>query len=450
MENKKRYGLLTAITMIVGIVIGSGIFFKTDNILVETNGSVWLGILVFTIAALSIIFGSLTISNLAMMTDKTGGAMAYAEEFVGARFGSAFGWFQAFVYMPTLTVVLSWVFGIYFCQLFNIETGLGGQIGFGLIWFFICFAYNLLAPRFGGFFQNASTFIKLVPLAAIAIAGLIFGDPAATLAAPAAAGGGGSIGWVAAIGPVAFSFDGWILSTTISHEVKNAKRNVPLALVVAPIFVLICYLLYFVGVSAYLGPTEVIKLGKNSSGEMANQIFGHFGSKALVTFIVISIMGTINGVVMGTIRLPYALATRGMLPGSKWLGKMNEKYQMSLTSGVFALVVCGVWWVIHYFTVKLGLLSNSDISEISIVMTYALFVVLYVKVFLFWREGKVKGIARGIIFPLLATAGSAFILYGGLQKGLKNPYFFVFVGICVIIVLLGCFYKPSKAVVCKK
>ena len=441
MENQKRYGLLTAITMIVGIVIGSGIFFKTDDILTYTNGNIWLGILVFAIAAISIVFGSLTISNLAMMTDKTGGAMAYAEEFVSERFGCAFGWFQTFVYMPTLTVVLCWVLGIYFCQLFNIDAGLGGQIGFGIIWFVICFAYNLISPRLGGLFQNASTFIKLIPLAAIAIAGLVLGNPTETLTTSSNVGS--SIGWVAAIGPVAFSFDGWIFSTTISTEVKNARRNVPLALIVAPIFVLACYLLYFVGVSAYLGPETVMSLGDNSAGEMANQIFGNFGAKALVTFVVISIMGTINGVVMGTIRLPYALATRNMLPGSKWIGQMNEKYQMSITSGIFAFVVCAVWWVIHYFTMKFGLLGNSDISEISIVMTYVLFVVLYFKVFMFWREGKVKGIARGIIFPILATAGSVFIIYGGLQ----NPYFFIFVGICFVVFVAGYFYDSSKVAV---
>jgi Amino acid transporters len=443
-ENQRRYGLLTTITMIVGIVIGSGIFFKTDDILMNTGGSVWLGILVFSIAALSIIFGSLTISNLAMLTDKTGGAMAYAEEFVGKKFGCAFGWFQVFMYMPTLTVVLCWVLGIYFCQLFNIEAGLGGQIGFGLIWFFICIFYNIISPRLGGVFQNATTFVKLIPLIVVAVTGLIFGDPAHTLTV--AGVGGSSIGWIAAIGPIAFSFDGWIFATTISHEVKNAKRNVPLALVVGPTFVLVCYLLYFIGVSAYLGPDVVMELGDASAAEMGRQIFGSFGAKVLLTFVVISIMGTINGVVMGTIRLPYALASRGMLPFSKWVSKMNDKYQMSVNSGIFAMVVCGIWWVIHYFTMRFGLLGNSDISEISIVMCYVLFMVLYFKVFMLWREGKIKGNVRGSIFPILATAGSVFIIYGGLQ----NPYFFIFVGICFVVFLLGYFFKPCKDVHCNE
>lgn len=437
-DSQRRYGLLTAITMIVGIVIGSGIFFKTDDILQHTGGSIWLGILVFSIAAMSIIFGSLTISKLAMLTDSTGGAMAYAEEFVSKKFGSAFGWFQTFVYMPTLTVVLCWVFGLFFCQLFGIKAGLDGEIGFGLIWFFICMIYNIISPKLGGIFQNASTFIKLIPLAVIAVAGLVFGNPSETLTTAGTAGS--SMGWVAAIGPIAFSFDGWIFSTTISHEVKNAKRNLPLALIVGPTFVLACYLLYFVGVSSFLGPTTVMELADDSTFEMGMQLFGHFGAKVLLTFVVISIMGTINGVIMGTIRLPYALASRGMLPYSKWVGQMNDKYKMSVTSGIFAMLVCGAWWIIHYFTKKFDLLGTSDISEISIVMCYVLFIVLYVKVFLLWRKGVIKGIVSGIIFPILAIAGAGFIVYGGLQ----NPYFFIFVGISFMVFVAGYLFKPRQ------
>ena len=435
---QRRYGLLTTITMIIGIVIGSGIFFKTDDILLYTNGSIWLGVLVFSIAAVSIIFGSLSISNLAALTDKPGGPMAYAEEFVNKKFGSAFGWFQTFVYMPTLVVVLCWVFAIYFCQLFNIDTDLEGQIFIGLVWFAICFAYNLVSPKLGGYFQNASTFIKLIPLVVIAVAGLMFGNPAEALSTSSATSD--STKWIAAIGPIAFSFDGWIFSTTISHEVKNAKRNVPLALIIAPFFVLVCYLLYFIGVSSYLSPEVVMQLGDASAGEMSRQLFGNFASKALITFVVISIMGTINGIVLSSIRLPYALAVRGMIPNSSCFAKINPKYEMPINSGFLAMTLCAVWWVIHYVTTKLGLLGNSDISEISIVMCYVLFVVLYFKVFTFWKQKKITGIAKGVIFPIFATAGSIFIIFGGLQ----NPNFLIFVGICCVVLTAGYIYKPKN------
>ena len=81
--DKKRYGLFTAVTMIIGVVIGSGIFFKADNVLSYTKGNVLLGIIIFIVAAIAIVFGCLTISQLATRTDKPGGLIAYTEEFVG-------------------------------------------------------------------------------------------------------------------------------------------------------------------------------------------------------------------------------------------------------------------------------------------------------------------------------------------------------------------------------
>ena len=91
-KEKEEYGLFTAIAMIVGIVIGSGIFFKSDNILVYTNGSIIKGVAVFVIAAIGIIFGSLTIAVLATKTTKPGGVITYADEYAGRKIAGAFGW----------------------------------------------------------------------------------------------------------------------------------------------------------------------------------------------------------------------------------------------------------------------------------------------------------------------------------------------------------------------
>ena len=96
-EPNKAYRLPTAIAMIVGICIGSGIFFKSDNILEATGGSVPLGILVFLLGAVGIIFGGLSIGQLAARTAQPGGLVAYAAEFVGPSFTGGVGWFQVFL-----------------------------------------------------------------------------------------------------------------------------------------------------------------------------------------------------------------------------------------------------------------------------------------------------------------------------------------------------------------
>ena len=91
-ESSPTYRLPTAIAMIVGICIGSGIFFKSDNILIATGGNVPLGILVFLLGAVGIIFGGLSIGQLAARTAQPGGLIAYAAEFVGPGFTGGVGW----------------------------------------------------------------------------------------------------------------------------------------------------------------------------------------------------------------------------------------------------------------------------------------------------------------------------------------------------------------------
>ena len=442
---KRRYGLFTAVTMIVGIVIGSGIFFRSHHILNYTNGNVAQGILVFCIAAMAIIFGCLTIDNLAALTDKPGGFITYLDQYVGKRAASAFGWFQCFIYYPTLSVVISWVVGRFMSLLFGWELALLGQVLVGFAWFAICFGFNILSGILGGFFQNFSTIMKIIPLIVIGLLGFIFGNPAEAVfnTGQAVATEATRFGWIAAIGPISFSFDGWVISTSVAFEVKDSRKTVPRAMVIAPLCILALYLLYFIGISSYLGPEQVMALGDDSVYVAAQQLFGTgIAASAVLMLVVISVMGTVNGIILGYVRIPYSLALRGMLPGAKWLSKMNDKVNMPINSGIFAMIIALIWWFIHYFTTYFGILGNSNIADIAIAFGYLLYTVLYVTVIILWRKGVIKGIRKGLLFPVLATLGALFILIGGLQ----NPNFFVFVIICAISLLGGFFFIRTEKI----
>ncbi|MDD3168456.1 MAG: APC family permease [Eubacteriales bacterium] len=440
-QQRREYGLFTTIAMIVGIVIGSGIFFKSDDMLGYTNGNVGLAVLVFCIAAFTIVFGCLSFSQLAALTDKPGGVITYANEFVGKRCASMFGWFQVFIYYPTLTVLISWVVGIYVGLTMGWELTFVGMVGVGLVWFFICFLYNILSAKIGGIFQEASVIIKLIPLFAIAIGGLIFGDPIAAIQnpSPEAIQATKTLGWAAAIGPIAFSFDGWVVSTAVAHEVRNSKKNVPKALVLAPLFVLAAYLMYFLGITGYLGVDQVMEMGDTAVAVAATNLLGPTFAGIIYVFVTISVMGTVNGVILGYIRLPYSLALRNAIPFSNSLKKINPRLNMPVNSAFFAIAVCGVWWVIHYLQNKYSLLINGDIAEIAIAVSYLLYIILYYQVFRLWREGRVKSIWYGVVFPVFATLGSLFVLFGGLS----NPQFIIFVIICMIAIAGGFFYGKN-------
>ena len=429
MTTKNKYGLLTCIAMIVGVVIGSGIFFKSDDILKATNGNIFLGALAFCIAAISIIFGSLTIAELAARNDKAGGVISYAEEAYNGGVACAFGWFQTFLYYPTLTAVVSYVVGIYVCMLFNLTATLEIEVLIGLITVFVLFTINFVSTKLAGYFQTAATFIKLIPLVLIGVAGFIFGKP--SLAIDVSSSEFVSATWLSALIPLVFAFDGWIVATSISHEVKNAKRNIPLALICAPLAILMIYLVYFIGISIYLGPNVIITTGDQHVELAAANLFGPWAAKGLLVFVIVSVAGTANGLMMGLSQLPYSLAIRGMFPKSEKVAKINEKWDIPVVSYLVALVIVLFWLGVHYITSKYALLPGADISEIAITLNYVLFILLYVQVLRLGIKGEIKGFWKGKLNPILATIGSFIILY----VGLLNPLFPLYLFLCAVLLI---------------
>ena len=438
MSTKNKYGLVTCIAMIIGVVIGSGIFFKSDNILIATNGNILLGALAFCIAAISIIFGSLTIAELAARNDKPGGIISYAEEAYNGGIGCALGWFQTFLYYPTLIAVVCYIVGVYMEILFGIEGSLETQILIGLGTCIIVFGINAFSAKLAGFFQTTATVIKLIPLVLIGIFGLIWGNPSAALHVTSSEVQGGT--WLAALVPIVFAFDGWIVATSISHEVKNSKRNVPLALICAPLFILIIYLLYFIGICTYLGPEVVMASGDGHVDLAANQLFGPWGAKAILVFVIISVLGTANGLTMGLCQLPYSLALRNMFPCSDKVAKINKKFDFPIASTLVGFIITLCWLALHYITQKFNLLPNSDVSEIAITLNYVAFILLYLQVLRFGIKREIKSIWKGIVNPILAIVGSLIILYVGMQY----PLFLLYVLICTLLLVTAYIFWSKR------
>jgi APA family basic amino acid/polyamine antiporter len=195
-----------------------------------------------------------------------------------------------------------------------------------------------------------------------------------------------------------------------------------------------------VGISTYLGPEQVMKMGDAHVNEAAIRIFGSMGAKAILTFVVISVLGTVNGVVIGMIRLPYSLSIRKMFPSSSSFDTVSEKYNIPVASGILTYIICIIWMAAHYVTQKYGLLPNSDISEISIVINYFGFILLYVAVMRLAVSGEIKSKVKGFIFPILAIFGSLFILYGGMQ----NPLFVYYAAFCIIVIAISFVYYNKR------
>lgn len=439
MKKKQEYGLFTAITMIVGIVIGSGIFFKSDNILVYTNGSIIKGVILFCLAAVGIIFGALTIAVLAAKTDKPGGLITYVDEYVGHRAAGAFGWFQVFIYYPALGAVISWIVGVYMCMLFGWESTPENMGLIGLIAFLLCYVINYYSAILGGAFQNFSTVSKVLLILILAGAGFIFGNPKLITTSNFAMQEG-SFMWLGALAPIAFSYDGWVVSTSISHEIKNSKRNLPIALIVGPIFVLFAYIFYFVGISILVGPNRIMELGDAHVNEAVIMLFGDFGAKVFLIFIIISVLGTLNGFILGFLRMPYSLAIRDMFFMAKKTSYIAKGHHVPRFSAKIALGLSLIWMVVNYITQKYNLIPNSDVSEIPIVASYILYIILYIAVIRMYFKGEIKNFIRAVIVPIIAIVGSLFIVIGGLQ----NPMTITYLGFCLVVIIIALIYLRRK------
>lgn len=425
-----RYSLATAICLIMGICIGSGIFFKSDNVLVATGGSIGAGVVMFCLAATYIVFGGLCLTLFAARTSGAGGLVDYAERFVSPRFARLIGWHFAFVYLPSITAVIFWVVGVYACMVLGLEGTLAQQLGIGLVALLACSATNALAPRLSGWAQNALTVVKVAPLVAVGLVGLavaLEGDAPAAAGAPAAAPGG--LAWLAAAAPIAFSFDGWPAATSIAPELRRAQRNLPIALVVAPLAILALYLAYFVGISVALGPKTVMEAGDASLSLLFSRVLGP-GAAAWPNLIaLLAVLGTGNGLVLSLQRLPRALAQRGDLPGGRHLARSGGA-AVSCASAVIATVCVLVWLGVHATVTAAGLIPNGDVSEVSVCLAMLLMLPYFAAAWRMRRGGQ-AGRLRGRVAPALA---SACCLVVGVS-GLADPMRLVFAGLELAVLL---------------
>ena len=428
MENnqlKKRYGLFTAICMVVGIVIGSGVFFKAQDILNYTNGNMLLGILAWIIGGVVMIICAFTFANFATQYLKVNGVFDYAEAIVGKKYAYMTGWFLSTIYFPAMTSVLAWVSARYTLVLFDASADITSGLCMALGAFYLCLAYaiNILSPKIAGKFQVSATIIKLIPLAIIVVVGTIVGlingntMEAFTQTAESTGGDFGSV--FAGIAAAAFAYEGWIIATSINAELKNAKRNLPIALVIGTIIIMVVYITYFVGLT---GGASVDVLREEGSTTAFKNLFGQVGGTILNVFIVISCLGTLNGLMLACTRSFYSVAVRDCGPAPKTLAHIDPHTNMPSNSGVIALFFCAAWFFYFYaanLTKPVFGLFSFDSSELPIITIYAIYIPVFIMFII--KEGK-KNIFKNIVMPVLATLASLFMVFVAIYAHGIRPY----------------------------
>lgn len=426
MENKleKRYGLLTAISMVIGIVIGSGVFFKAVKVLNLTGGNMGQSLLVIGIVGLIMIACSCAFAALGTKYVKCNGIVDYAEATSGKKYAYYVAWFMSTMYYPIIAATLSWVSARYTTMLFGMEDGGGATCAIGAFYLMASFTINALSPKFAGKLQVSTTVIKLVPLLLMGvvgtIVGLVNGNGIAIFSDNSIiAAGGQNSGILSAVCAFAFSYEGWIIATTINSELKNAKRDLPLALVGGAIFCTLIYSLYVYSMSATMNAEQILQAGDMLPKVAFSNVFGNFAGTLVFVFIIISCLGTTNGVMMGTMRGLYSLSFRTEGKRANILAEVDRSTGMPLKSCIACLGICAFWflqWQVFFWEGPLVMnktenpawLLGWEADEIVIITLYAFYIPIFIMTMI---KEKDFGFVKRIVLPLLGIAASVFMAY---------------------------------------
>lgn len=448
MNNKldKKYGILTAIAMVIGIVIGSGVFFKAEKVLTATGGNLSLGILAWVIGGLIMITCAYTFAVMATKYEYVNGVVDYAEAALNKSYGYYVGWFMAIIYYPTLTSVLAWVSARYTCVLFGFSITGGECMTIACLYLIGSFALNALSPILAGKFQVSTTIIKLIPLLLMAVVGSISGllngmtiQNFTTVVTEVDT----FTALFTAVVATAFAYEGWIIATSINAELKDAKRNLPLALIGGTFAIMIVYILYYIGLAGAVS-NEVIMAGGESGAKLAFETtFSNIGGSLIFVFVIISCLGTLNGLMLGCSRGLYSIAVRGRGPYKKVLNQVDNLTNMPTNSSIIGLLLCSIW-LLYFFGANLTDTSwfgffSFDSSELPIVTIYA----MYIPIFLMMIKKETDlTIFKRYIMPMLSIIGCLFMIVAAFfAHGIAVIAYLI---IFTVIMCIGALYNKNS------
>ena len=315
-ELKRDLGVWGAAAIVVGTVIGSGIFLVPKKMVLSV-GSAEMVFFVFVFGGLLSLAGALTYAELAAMMPEAGGEYTYLREAYGPFYAFVYGWTQLWVAKSGSIATLATAFFIYLANFFpgleatlfsspwlEIKSGqllamaVIGALGF----------LNYFGVKVGGGVQVGVTILKVALIGMIIAVGLTFGGGTVanyTTGIPASTGG--IAGFFAALVAALWAYDGWNNVSMVSSEIKNPQRNLPIALILGTLAVMVIYLganlAYF-----YVLPAEVVATSDRVAAEMMRRVWEAPGANAVSIAAMISIFAALNGSILSGARVPFAMA----------------------------------------------------------------------------------------------------------------------------------------------
>lgn len=453
---KKQYGLWTGIAMVIGIVIGSGVFLKAGGVLSSSGGDLKLSLLAWFIGGVIMIASGFCFALFASKVTKYNGVVDYVEEATNEKVGYGLAWLITTFYYPIIASVVALFAGQYFFELFGFDIGLTDwqNFVFAFIILTLFVLLNYFSPILSSKFQVSATVIKLIPIGIIAIAGLFasffVGDGFGIIEALKNPAPNYELNFGEAIKRTAFAYEGWVCATAINAELKDSKKDLPRALVGGTIAILIFYLVYYLSLSAFLGNGGTITEDANAPIKVFETIMGNVGSKIFTIFIMISCLGTVNGVSISCCRGMYTMSCRGHGICPEKFSKLKKNESVSFLSCLYGygcmLLMLGVWYLaMHQISIFKHLAS---MDEIVCAIIYGIYITMYIYII---KNFKEYNLWQRFVLPIIAIIGSIFFVLCGsglfqlITTGKTDSIisFLVFMGLFIIL-MFPCIFFYNK------
>ncbi|KXG74699.1 APC family permease [Thermotalea metallivorans] len=411
-ELKKEIGLFEAIAVVIGVVIGSGIFFKASFVF-KNAGSPLMGILAWIAGGVITMASGLTIAEIATAIPKTGGVFVYLKELYGEKWAFLFGWVQTVIYVPGAAAALAIVFATqatYFIPMTDLQQKL---LAIGII--FIIMIGNILSTKLGSKIQFISTIGKLIPIFIIIVYGLAKGT--ANSFTLSTTGAETITGFGAAILGTLWAYDGWVGVGNIAGELKNPKKDLPKSIIVGVLTIIAVYVFINLAIIHVIPVEDVIASSKPAS-DAAMVLFGTAGASLISAGILISIFGALNGYLMTGVRIPFAMAQDKLLPFANFFGKVDERFSTPFNAFLLEVILA----CLYVFSGSFEMLSNLVIFVLWIFFTMAV-----AGVFILRRKHKNMERPYEVplypIVPLIGIIGGLYITINTLITDTTNALY---------------------------
>ncbi|APC83981.1 APC family permease [Clostridium botulinum] len=417
---QKNLGLFDAIAIVIGMVIGSGIFFK-PAIVFKNAGSPMLGILAWLVGGLITIASGLTVAEIAAAIPKTGGIFVYIKELYGEKFAFLLGWVQSIVYIPGSAAALSIILSIQitsFIPLTAIE-----QKVLAIVFIIFIMILNIISTKLVSKMQGIISIAKLIPIIAIIALGFIKGTAKWDILNISSSSTVSGFG--AALLGTLWAYDGWISVGNMAGELKNPKKDLPRSIIIGLGTTIVVYVLINLALINIM-PMGAIITSEKPASDAAVVLLGSTGAKIISAGILISIFGALNGYLMTGVRIPLAMSQDRSIPFSKYFSKVHEKSGTPVNAFIFETVLACLYVLSGSFNVLTDLVMF--ILWLFFIMAVAGIFVLRTKFKHLDRPYKVP------LYPLVPLIGIIGIGYIIISTLITNTFY----ALCGIgITLLG-------------